>query len=258
MPEVLVERAGPVARVILNRPEKRNAQTAVMWAALRETGQELERDPEVRVVVVSGRGPSFSAGIDLGFLLAQTTGPGPAPVTPELIQQSFSWLRHGRFVTIAAVQGTALGAGMELALACDLRILAQDAILGLPEVNFGILPDLGGCAWLPELVGAAKAKQLIFLAERIDAATALALGIANQVVPNADLEAAVTDLAGRLAARAPLGLAGAKRAINAAIASPDEALRISAEELRRCLASEDFKEVGRAMTEKRTPVFRGR
>jgi enoyl-CoA hydratase/carnithine racemase len=258
MADVVVERSGQVARVILNRPEKRNAQTVAMWTALREAGQSLEEDREVRVVLVSGRGPAFSAGIDLGLLLAQATDPTGQVPAVELVQQSFTWLRQSRLITIAAVQGAALGAGMQLALACDLRILAEDAVLGLPEVNFGILPDLGGCAWLPELVGSAKAKELIFLAERIDARAALQLGLANQVVPNDDLESVAVTLAGRLAERAPLALAGAKRAINASLRSPDEALQVSAEELRRCFASRDFKELGRAMSEKRPPVFEGR
>ncbi len=256
MADVLVERSGHVVRVKLNRPEKRNAQTVEMWAELRRIGQDLKRDRDVRVVVVSGEGPAFSAGIDLGLLSAQAASATSLPPV-ELVQQSFTWLRDAPFVTIAAVQGHALGAGMQLALACDLRILTEDATMGLPEVNFGILPDLGGCAWLPELVGSARAKQLIFLSERIDAKTAFELGIANQVVPNDQLGPVVEQLAERLAARAPLALAASKRAINVALESPTAAIRVSADEVRRCLQSEDFKEVARAAAEKRAPVFKG-
>ena len=253
--DVLVARAGPIVRLTLNRPEKRNAQTIAMWTDLRRIGQELGRDREVRVVVVLGAGPAFSAGIDLG-LLAQASTAGNLPAV-ELVQEAFTWLREAPFVTIAAVQGHALGAGLQLALACDLRILADDAVLGLPEVNFGILPDLGGCAWLPELVGTARAKQMIFLSERIDAATALELGIANRVVPANQLGAIVDEVAARLAVRAPLAISAAKRAINASLESPGAAMRLSAELVRRCLASEDFKEIARAAAEKREPVFKG-
>jgi enoyl-CoA hydratase/carnithine racemase len=253
--DVLVTRAGPIVRLTLNRAEKRNAQTVAMWTDLRRIGQELVRDREVRVVVVAGAGPAFSAGIDLG-LLAQASTAGTLPAV-ELVQEAFTWLREAPFVTIAAVQGHALGAGLQLALACDLRILAEDAVLGLPEVNFGILPDLGGCAWLPELVGTARAKQMIFLSERIDAAVAFELGIANRVVPLDQLGPIVDEVAARLAARAPLALAAAKRAINASLESPGAAMRLSAELVRRCLASEDFKEIARAAAEKREPVFKG-
>ncbi|MFN0178414.1 MAG: enoyl-CoA hydratase/isomerase family protein [Gemmatimonadales bacterium] len=255
-----VERtANGVVRLRLNRPEKRNAQTPEMWRELRETGVELIDDRSVRVVLLSGNGPGFSAGIDLGVLLGAATGSGAAlPSDVEPIQQAFTWLRDAPFPTIAAVHGFALGAGAQLALACDLRILADDAVMAFPEINFGILPDLGGCVWLPELIGSARAKELIFTGDRFDAHEAHRLGIANRVVPLSQLEAAAESLAATLAAKAPLGIAAAKRAIAASLASTDAGLRESAAGVRRCLASEDFKEAGRAALEKRGPIFHGR
>ena len=216
-------------------------------------------DRSVRVVVVSGNGPGFSAGIDLGVLLASAAG-GPSELPPDVepIQRAFTWLREAPFATVAAVHGFALGAGAQLALACDLRILSDDAVMGFPEVTFGIIPDLGGCAWLPELVGSAKARELAFLGERFDAAEALRIGLANRVVPVPQLEATVDALATKLASQAPLAIAGAKRAIDAGLHSAEAGLRESAAVVRRCLASDDFKEAGRAALEKRPPVFQGR
>ena len=254
---VLVERTGGVARVRLNRPEKRNAQSLEMWDELRRTGLALEDDPSVRVVIVSGEGHSFSAGIDLAVLQGQAMG-DLAIADIELVQHAFRWLKDARFASIAMVQGYALGAGCQLALACDLRILSDDAVLGLPEIDFGIFPDLGGCAWLPGLVGSAKARELILTGDRLDAAEALRLGIANRVVLRDQLEPTALALAERLARKAPLAVGAAKRAIAAAETSADLALSVSAAEVRRLLQSSDFREAARAVVEKREPRFTGK
>ncbi len=252
---LLLERQGPVVRLRLNRPDKRNAQSLEMWRELQAVGVALEDDPEVRVVVVSGEGPSFSAGIDLTVLLGQASGGSePLPEVSE-VQLAFTWLRDARFATIAMVHGHALGAGMQLALACDLRIASDDATFALPEVNFGLLPDLGGCAWLPELVGPAKAKELIFLGDRFDAETALRLGIVNRVTTPATLEAVTTALADRIAKQAPLAIGATKRAIRAAESSAEAGLRASAVEVRKLLGSNDFKEAVQASAERRSPQF---
>lgn len=252
-------RDGPVGRLVLNRPEKRNAQTPEMWEALREIGAKLLLKPDLRALLVTGNGPVFSAGIDLGVLLGQASGSRSEPLPEvELVQQAFSWLRDVPFPTIAAVQGAAMGAGFQLALACDLRVVADDVVLALPEIEFGIFPDLGGCAWLPELVGTARAKELIFTGRRLGAAEALAWGLANRVVPAAELATTTDRLARELAAKAPLAIAAAKRAIDASLQSAEAALQVSAREVRRCLDSEDFREAGRAAREKRPPVFLGR
>lgn len=263
---LLVDREDGLVRLRLNRPDKRNAQSLEMWDELRRVGVELEGDDSVRVVVLSGEGPVFSAGIDLSVMRSwgarAIAGQGPGGSGPELsaelVQRAFSWLRDAPFATVALVQGAAIGAGCQLALACDLRILADDVVMALPEITFGIFPDLGGCAWLPEMVGAAKAKELAFLGERFDAAEALRLGIANRVVPKDQLQAEGLRLARAVAARAPLGIRAIKRAMAAAAESADAALRVSADEVRHCLASEDFKEAARALAEQRAPVFRGR
>lgn len=196
-PEVGLERDGPVATVTLRRPDVLNAQTPAMWEAMRQIGRDLPGD--VRVVVVRGQGRAFSAGLDTS--LVRELGAELAALPPEraaeriaAFQAAFSWLRQPDLVTIAAVRGPAVGAGFQLALACDLRVLAADAYLAMAEVTLGLVPDLGGTKRLVELVGYARALELCLTARRLEAAEAQRIGLANLVVPGAELDAAVDDL----------------------------------------------------------------
>lgn len=198
-PGVRLERDGPVATVTLCRPEVRNAQTPQTWEALRGFGRELPAD--IRVVVLRGEGPSFSSGLDLSAVqsdgaiaqLAQLPVDEAAGRIAEF-QQAFAWLRRPDLVTIAAVQGYALGAGLQLALACDMRVLTESAQLAMAEVTLGLVPDLGGTKRLVELVGYARAFEICVTGRRLDAAEASRIGLANLVVPAGELEAAVRDL----------------------------------------------------------------
>jgi enoyl-CoA hydratase/carnithine racemase len=172
-------------------------------------------------------------------------------------QEAFTWLPAAPFASIAAVRGYALGAGLQLALACDLRIAARGTRFGALEFRYGLLPDLGGTAWLPRLVGPAKAKELVFTVARIDADEALRIGLVNQVVEEATLDATVTTLAETIAAQPPIALMHAKRAIDA-FDDPARSLALAAEGQAACLRSEDFVEAGRAFLEGRTPAYKGR
>lgn len=206
---VRVERDGPVATVTLCRPDALNAQTPQMWGALREIGRQLPGD--VRVVVVRGEGRSFSAGLDRSVAggLAGEVAALPSTEAAERIaafQAAFAWLRHPSLVTVAQVQGHAVGAGFQLALACDLRVLASDAQLTMAEVSLGLVPDLGGTKRLTELVGYARALEICVTGRRIDAAEAQRIGLANLVVPATELDAAVEDLSAAV-------LAGARDAV---------------------------------------------
>jgi len=265
----LFERDGDVGWLTLNRPKKLNAQTPTMWGELRVLGQSLREDAELRCLVVRGAGRAFSSGIDLGTLLGggEDGGLGAVAGTPsaagapdavvEMIrrgQEAFSWLVEAPFPSIAAVRGYALGAGLQLALACDLRIVARGTKLGALELRYGLLPDLGGTAWLPRLVGAARAKELVFTAAEIDADEAFRIGLANRVVDDAALDDVVRTLASAIAAQPPLAVRGAKRAID----DPARSLELAAVGQAACLRSEDFVEAGRAFLEKRRPVYRGR
>jgi enoyl-CoA hydratase/carnithine racemase len=197
-PGVRLDRDGPVATVTLHRPEVLNAHHIAMWTRLRRIGRELPGD--VRVVVLRGEGRAFSAGIDL----AEVRGPEfarlvrlpPDECAAQIAgyQEAFSWLRRPDLVTIAAVQGHAIGAGFQLALACDLRVLADDAQLSMAEVTLGLVPDLGGTKRLVDLVGYARALELCVTGRRLGAAEADRIGLASVVVPGADLDAAVADL----------------------------------------------------------------
>jgi enoyl-CoA hydratase/carnithine racemase len=195
---------GPVARVVLDRPEVRNAQTPAMWSALSDFGTALP--PEVRLVVVSGEGPSFSAGLDRNLIMGEpvdgqepllTLGAKPAPELRELIshfQAGFSWLRRPDIVSIAAVQGHAVGAGFQLALACDLRVITPDAKFSMREPALGLVPDLGGTQPLVQLVGYSRALEICLTSRWVEAEEALQLGLANIVVPAEELAGTVKDL----------------------------------------------------------------
>lgn len=194
---VRLDRDGAVAAVTLCRPEVRNAQTPQMWDELRQVGRDLTGD--VRVVVVRGEGPAFSAGLDLSVAgpLAAELAALPDDQAAERIaefQAGFAWLRRPDLVSIAAVQGAAIGAGCQLALACDLRVLAADAELALAEVTLGLVPDLGGTKRLVELVGYARALEMGVTGRRVGAGEADRIGLANLVVPRPELDAAVADL----------------------------------------------------------------
>jgi enoyl-CoA hydratase/carnithine racemase len=199
--------------VVLDRPDRLNAQTPHTWAALGEAGRSLPAD--ARVVVVRGEGRAFSAGLDRAAFepggipgapgLAELAAMPPADgdATIRGFQEAFGWLRRPGLVSVAAVQGHAIGAGFQLALACDLRVLADDATFTMAESRYGLVPDLGGTAPLVAAVGYPRALEICLTARRVDAAEALAIGLATIVVPRPSLDAAVADLVAALLASPP-------------------------------------------------------
>jgi len=202
---------GAVATVTLNRPEVRNAQTPTMWRALAAIGREVPED--VRVVVVRGEGQSFSAGLDRAMLDPSRAAEDPESVAGllghndeeiceavERFQQGFTWLRCPRFVSVAVVRGHAIGVGFQLALSCDLRIVAEDAVFAMMEAALGLVPDLTGTKPLVEAVGYARALELCTTARRVGAAEALQIGLATLVCPVTELDDALADLVGALIA----------------------------------------------------------
>ncbi|WP_222267085.1 enoyl-CoA hydratase/isomerase family protein [Modestobacter marinus] len=206
---VRTARDGAVLTLILDRPDQLNAQTPATWAALRSVGEGL--DDDVRVVVVRGAGRAFSAGLDRRmFDLAGRAGGGlgelaalPAEVAQERIrgyQAAFRWLRSPGIVSLAAVQGHAIGAGAQLALACDLRVVAADLQLRLPEATLGLVPDLTGTSTLVELVGYSRALEICLTGRAVGAGEAVASGLANVAVPREQLDGAVADLVAALLA----------------------------------------------------------
>jgi enoyl-CoA hydratase/carnithine racemase len=197
--------SGSVATVILSRPERRNAMTPSMWHGLARIGTAIPAD--VRVVVVRGAGPSFCAGIDLRMFTAdgvpgEERNPSAAePGFPESIagfQAGYTWLRNPAFVSIAAVQGHAIGGGFQLALSCDLRVLADNAKLCMKEPALGLVPDLTGTKPLVDIVGLPRAIELCLTARTVDAREAAQLRLAELVVPLDELDGAVDDLVAAL------------------------------------------------------------
>jgi enoyl-CoA hydratase/carnithine racemase len=259
-------RQGDIGTLTLARPGKRNAQNPLMWQELARLGADLLPDETLRCLVVTGEGPSFSAGIDLvegiaGVLAAWAERPADDRTLAEgtAAAKTFSWIPNLGCASIAAVRGHAYGAGLQLALACDFRIFAEGTKVGLPETRYGLLPDMGATVRLPRIVGESRARELILLGSTIDAAEALRIGLANRVVPSDDLDDAAAELAGRLAAQPPLAVRGARQAIDAAWhCSSEESFRTAIEAQIRCLRSEDFREARLAMTEGRAPHWQGR
>lgn len=211
---------GPVASITLNRPATLNSQTPATWSRLAEIGAGL--GPDVRVVVVRGAGRAFSAGLDRslfstdaeveGGLAAIATG-SDAEITERLagFQAGLSWLTHGPAISIAAVHGHAIGAGFQLALACDLRVLAEDATLTMAETSLGLVPDLTGTAALVRAVGYARALEICATGRRVGAAEAAALGLATAVVAGDQLTSTIEDLVAALLAAPELSLAAIKQ-----------------------------------------------
>jgi enoyl-CoA hydratase/carnithine racemase len=214
------------ATVTLCRPQRRNAMTPAMWLELAAFGRSIP--PDVRVVVVRGQGPSFSAGIDLEVLAGggeQDAGGGnrmPSVSDPGLedwiavLQEGFRWLRDSSIVSVAAVQGHAIGAGFQLALGCDLRILADDARLCMKEPTLGLVPDLLGTKPLVDIVGLPRALEICLTGRQVSAAEARELRLAELVVPAAELDAAVADLVSALLAVDPAAARATKELLSQA------------------------------------------
>ena len=213
-------RDGPVVTVTLDRPDVLNAQTPAMWTELADISRKLPGD--VRVVIVRGAGRAFSAGLDLSVArghgdssLAELARLSPDECAERIagFQSAFTWLRRPSLVTIAAVHGHAIGAGFQLALNCDMRVLAGDALFSMAEVSLGLVPDLGGTKRLAELVGPSRALEICLTGRRIDAAEADRIGLATAVVPPNELDDAVADLAAAVLAGPPAATAEIKALI---------------------------------------------
>jgi enoyl-CoA hydratase/carnithine racemase len=202
--------AGGVGLITLNRPEARNALNLEMVRALRTTLDDLAVTPELRVVIVRGAGEkAFAAGADIGDLHARGSRDAFASINAELFQAVETF----PLPTIAAIRGYALGGGLELALACDIRLASDDAKLGLPEVSLGIFPAAGGTRRLPRLVGDGLARELVFTGRILDAEEAVRIGLVNRVVLAASLQDEALKLAAEIARNGELALRIAKLAL---------------------------------------------
>ena len=259
MAVVTTEDRGPVRHVVLTRAEKRNAMNAEMVQALGEAFRDAAYDESVQVVVVRGDGPMFSSGMDIGSLADLSDQPHMLrPFRRECIT-AWNLLEEMPKATICQIHGGCIGGAMELALACDMRVMAEDAVCGLVETRVGLIPDVGGSSRLPAVVGLGIAKEMIMASKIIDGREAHRIGFANRISPAGDLDTTTEGLVNDLLQCAPRAVGLAKRVMDAsakpALAATLEQ-EVTAQEV--CAASEDFAEGTRAFREKRDPEFAGR
>ena len=255
-----------VAVITMDRPERRNAMTGDMVSGLAIALADVETAQDVRCVVLTGAGGAFCAGGDVkGFAEGDGAGGGSSSWDAGVHEQRISHHKTSGVLynmpkpTLAALPGPAAGAGLSLALACDMRIAIDSAIITTAFARVGLAGDYGGTWFLTQLVGPAKAKELYFLPERMDMDTALGLGIVNRVVPADDYESAWRDMAARLAAGPPIAYRYMKENINRSVTGElSTTLDLESTHHRHTGTTADHKEASRAFVDKREPVFEGR
>jgi enoyl-CoA hydratase len=252
---LLYEKVNGIATITLNRPESLNSVNTRMQAEMKEVWDDIEQDRSTRVIIITGGEKCFSAGADIREQF-------PPGVTRPSSRDQFKKIEDFDRPSIAAISGYCLGGGLELALCCDLRIASETAQFGLVELKVGVVPGAGGMQRLPRIVGITRAKEMLYLAERIDAQEAYRVGLVNKVVPVASLMDEARKMANTMLDMPPHGIKIAKRCVNEGMQIDlQSALKldvdIAAQEMSTPLARENIEEGRRAFREKRRPVFKG-
>ncbi len=258
---LLYEVRDRVAVITLNRPDRMNTLGGTMKPDLARAFFELARnDDQVRAVLITGSGDkAFCAGADIKERATDVVRGTEYFVRQKATHELFRNIEEFEKPVIAAINGVALGGGLEIALCCDIRVASSAARFGLPEIKLGVIPAAGGTQRLPRLVGEARAKELILTADLVDAETALRYGLVSRVVPQADLMPAALELSQRIARHPPLAVRFAKRAINRGMQTDlDSGLEYERYAAAMIVDSEDRIEGMRAFVEKREPQFKGR
>ncbi len=266
---VTYSRKGHVAFITLNRPEKRNAMDGRLWRALGDAVGMAEKDREARVVILRGEGKAFSAGLDLSpqneVISSIGKTPGAAQKTAFFklvleVQEIHTRLERLSLPTIAAIHGYCLGAGLELAVCCDIRICSADAVFALPEATLAIITDVGGLQRLPKIVGRGHAREIAFRGSRFDAERARRIHLVNDVYPEKDtLFAKALEMAEEIAGNPPLAVQGAKEVLlYDEDATLEQSLHYNAARSSMILPSEDLFEAMNAFMQKRKGSFKGK
>jgi enoyl-CoA hydratase/3-hydroxyacyl-CoA dehydrogenase len=255
--DVKLEVEGSIATITMNRPEAMNALNENVLRELKEVVAQVRDDPTVRAVIITGQGPAFVAGADIRTMLAKNLT--EIREFTQFGQGVLNDIERLEKPVIAAINGFALGGGLELALACDIRLASTEARMGFPEVGLGIFPGLGGTQRTPRLIGKGRACELIFTGNQIDAEEAARVGLVNRVIPPQQLMAEAQRLAKRIARQGPIAVGRAKTAINQALQTDlDAGLDFELEAVAQTFDTEDQKEGMTAFLERRKPEFRGK
>ncbi|WP_086476433.1 MULTISPECIES: enoyl-CoA hydratase/isomerase family protein [Arenibacter] len=252
---ILISKKGAISTVTLNRPSKMNALNKATIGELHHAIKALDKDKTIRVIILTGSGEkSFVAGADIAeFADFSTKEGGKLSATGH--KQLFSFIENLGTPVIAAVNGYALGGGLELAMACHFRIASHNARMGLPEVSLGVIPGYGGTQRLPQLIGKGRAMEMILGGEMIDAARALEFGLVNHVVEQEHLMDLTLKIAAKICRNSPNAIKNAIKAINAGFNHNANGYEIEIEAFGKCFGTSDFKEGTTAFLEKRKPDF---
>ena len=258
--DLLYEQRGSVAWLTLNRPDAMNALNLSIIGHMEALIPQLAQDDSVRVIVITGSGPAFCAGADLKEVLAsRDLPPGEPDMLDRVCDNVMNPLRDFPKPVIAALNGTTMAGGLELAMACDIVVAAESAQLGDAHANFGVYPGAGGAAVLPRLIPHNVAKYLLFTGKTLSANEMRTYGLVNEIAEDDELQRVVTELAEHIAAKSPIALRRMKEVANASLdKSRDAALEHEQVLMRRHERSFDMAEGLRAFSEKRNPTFKGR
>jgi len=254
---IILEHEKGIATIFINRPEKLNALNKATIQELHETLQLVDENPDVRVVIITGSGEkAFVAGADIAEFAHFSVEEG-ALLSAKGQQLLFDFIENMKTPVIAAINGFALGGGLELAMACHFRIASENAKMGLPETSLGVIPGYGGTQRLPQIIGKGRAMEMIMTAGMIDADTAKIYGLVNHVVPQDELFSAYMTIATRIMKNSPVAISKAIEAVNSNYISGVNGFDVEIKNFGDCFATDDFKEGTTAFLEKRKAEFTG-